>query len=159
MTLFSRYASASLLLAIASCTDPVSSTMIGDNLVRLTTSASAREFVGGSPVTLRIILTNEGDDAVTLHFRSTCQLLPFIRDSRGENVIPSGGGWGCGAAITQLSLDPGESVTREYVWTGSTAFQSEMPLVPMPPGRYYFTAEVPADEGELRSAPIELILE
>lgn len=161
MNQFGRYAGALLLMAFASCNDPaapISSTMIGDNLVRLTTSASARELTGGSPVTLRIALTNEGAEAVTLHFRNTCQILPFIRDSRGANVIPDAGGWGCGTALTEMSLGPGQSASREYVWTGSTAFQSEMPLVPMPPGRYYFTAEVQAEEGALRSAPIELIL-
>jgi hypothetical protein len=150
-----------LLLAVASCNDPaapVTSTLIGDNLVRLTSSASARELAGGSPVTLRISMTNEGTETVTLHFRSTCQILPYISDARGANVIPSEGGWGCGAALTELSLGPGESVNREYIWTGSTAFRSEMPLIPMPPGRYYFTVEIPADEEKLRSAPIELIL-
>jgi hypothetical protein len=161
MNQFSRSVGALLLMAVASCNDPaapVTSTLIGDNLVRLTSSASARELVGGSPVTLRTSLTNEGTETVTLHFRSTCQILPYIRDARGANVIPSEGGWGCGGALTQLSLGPGESVNREYIWTGSTAFPSELPLIPMPPGRYYFTVAVPAEEEELRSAPIELIL-
>lgn len=161
MTLFSRYASVSLLMAVASCHDPASppsSTCIGDTLLCLTTSASAREFVAGSPVTLRISLTNEGVQPVTLHFGDGCQILPYIRDAGGEKVIPWGGGWGCTLALTQLSLAPGQSVVREYVWTGSTAFRSEMPLLPLPSGRYYFTAEVPAGEGILRSEPIELIL-
>lgn len=161
MTLFSRFGFTALLLAVASCHDPaapVSSTLIGDNLIRLTTSASTREFVAGSPVTLRISLTNEGLQPVTLHFSDGCQILPYIRDAGGEKVIPWGGGWGCTLAVTQLSLAPGQSVVREYVWTGSTAFQSEMPLLPLPRGRYYFAAEVPADEEKLRSAPIELIL-
>jgi hypothetical protein len=161
MDLFSRYASASLLVAIASCNDPaapVSSTLIGDNLIRLTTSASAREIESGSPVRLRITLTNEGTETVTLHFNSGCQIMPYLRDWRGADVIPAGGGWICTGALTELALAPGQSAVREHVWTGSTDFRSEMPLRPLPPGRYYFAAEVPAQEAKLRSGPIELIL-
>ncbi len=161
MILFSRCAFLLLLSVTTGCqnpTSPASSTIIDGNRVRLTTSASAREVAAGTPVVLRITLTNEGAEAVTLHFRAGCQILPYLRRSRGEFAIPSGGGYICTAALTQLSLAPGESRVREHVWTGSTAFQSEMPLVPLARGRYYFTAEVPADEATLRSEPIELIL-
>jgi hypothetical protein len=51
--------------------------------------------------------------------------------------------------LTQLTLVPGQPVVREYVWTGSTEFQSEMPLLPLSPGKYFFTAKVPANEATL----------
>jgi hypothetical protein len=148
-----------LVLGSASCQDPVapSSVRVDDNLVRLTATASARELAAGTPVTLRITLTNEGRRSVTLHFGSGCQILPYIRDARGVNVIPEGG-WFCTAALTQLTLAPGQAEIREYEWTGSTAFRSELPLRPLPSGRYYFAAEVASGEGTLRTEPIELVL-
>ena len=149
-----------LVLGGATCQDPVapSSVRVEDNLIRLTATADRREVVAGTPVTLRIVLTNEGTRAVTLHFNSGCQILPYIRDTRGINVVPDGGGWICTAALSELTLAPGQAETREYKWTGSTAFQSEMPVRPLPPGRYYFAAEVESREGKLRTEPIELIL-
>ena len=160
MKFFCGFVLTSLLLGAATCQDPVapSSVHVEENLIRLTASAAPREFVAGTPVTLRIALTNEGTRPVTLHFNSGCQILPYIRDARGVHVIPEGGGWMCTTALTELTLAPGRPEIREYKWTGSTAFQSEMPLRPMPPGRYYFTAEVEAGEVKLRTEPIELIL-
>ncbi len=172
MTLFSRYALASVLFAVASCNDPAgptSSTLIGDNLIRLTTSASAREITAGSPVTLRVSLTNEGAESVTLHFGSSCQILPYVRDARGAGVIPQqGDGYACLGILTHLTLAPGQSEVHEYVWTGSTRFLRSMSSPPelplMPPGRYYFTAEVSGYAGEvpgrmiLRSEPLEIVL-
>lgn len=158
MKLSCAFVFSSLVLG-AACQDPVaSSSIVDDNLIRLTASASSREVVPGTPVTLRISLTNEGTKSVTLHFNSGCQLLPYLRDARGIYVIPDGGGYGCTAALTELTLAPGQSEVREYKWTGSTAFQSEMPLRPLPPGPYYFTALVEANEAKLSTEPIELIL-
>jgi hypothetical protein len=167
MTLFSRFASICLLLAVASCSDPTSprsSVLIGDNLLRLTASASTREIEFGSPVTLRVSLTNEGAETVTLQFGSSCQILPYIHNAGGARVLPAADdGWACLGVLTQLSLDPGQSEVKEYVWKGSSKFRSEPPLPALPRGRYYFTAEVPEYRGEpprltLRSEPLELIL-
>ena len=160
MKLICGFVLALLVLSGATCQDPVapSSVRVDDSVVRLAATASARELVVGTPVTLRVILTNDGTKPVTLHFNSGCQILPYIRNTRGINVLPEGGGWMCTAALTQLTLLPGQSETREYKWTGSTAFQSEMPLRPLPSGRYFFAAEVESREGTLRTEPIELIL-
>jgi hypothetical protein len=102
-------------------------------------------------MTFRVTLLNEGAEAATLHFGDSCQIVPTIRNAGGQIVLPSGGGWACLTVITQLTLLPGEPVIREYVWTGSTAFQSEMPLGPLPPGTYLFTAEVPQGEATLKA--------
>ena len=160
MKSFCAFAVGFLVLVAGGCQNAAapSSTIIDDNLIRLTAAASAREVVAGTPVTLRITLTNEGTKSVTLHFNSGCQILPYIQDARGVNVIPDGGGYGCTAALTQLTLSPGQAEVREYIWTGSNAFQSEMLLRPMPPGAYYFSAEVEAHDAELRTEPIELLL-
>jgi len=146
------------LVACSGSTEPPSSVDVGGNTISLNVTASGNEVVGISPVTFTIRLLNEGTEGVTLHFNSGCQISPFIRTSSGVVVLPSAGGWLCTGALTQLSLAAGESVVREYVWTGSTDWRSEMPLRPLPKGRYFFSAEVPSAEGMLRSRPVEVVV-
>jgi len=125
--------------------------------IRLSVSSSSDEVVRGSPITFRVSLVNEGVEAATLHFGDSCQIVPTIRNASGEIVLPWGGAWGCLTVITHLTLLPDEPVIQEYVWTGSTAWQSEMPLRPLPPGTYFFTAEVPQGEATLRATtPVTL---
>jgi hypothetical protein len=140
---------AGMLVVIGGCGDataPISSTQIGANHVRLTVSASSSEVTRGSPVNLHVTLVNEGTQAVTLHFGDSCQINPYIRNLGGEIVLPGGGAWGCLTVLTSLTLAPQGSVSRDYVWRGSTDFASEMPLRPLPAGRYFFSAKVPAGE-------------
>jgi hypothetical protein len=152
MNLIRWTAVAGLVVATGACggaTGPDAIARLGD--IRLSVSSSSGEVVRGSPVTFRVALVNEGTEAATLHFGDSCQINPYLRNAVGEMVLPTGGGWGCLTVITQLTLLPGQPVVREYVWTGSTSFQSEMPLRFLPPGRYFFTAEVPQGEATLRA--------
>jgi len=160
MNLFRWTAAAGVLVVIGACRDataPISNSELGANQVRLTVSASSSEVMRGLPVDLHVALANEGTQAVTLHFGDSCQIKPYIRNAAGEIVLPGGGAWGCATVLTNVTLAPGENFTRDYVWTGSTDFASEMPLRPLPPGRYLFSAEVPAGETML-SAGIEITL-
>ena len=145
-------------LGCNSSTEPLSSIDVEGTRISLVATASGSEIVGTSPVTFTVRLVNEGAKPATLHFNSGCQILPYIRSSIGRVVLPGEGGWGCTGALTQLTLAAGESVVREYVWTGSTDFRSEMPLRPLPPGRYLFSAEVPAQEAMLRSRAVEVVV-
>ena len=152
MNLIRWTAVAGMVAASGACggaIEPDATDEFGD--IRLSVSRSSAEVVRGSPVTFRVDLVNEGTEAATLHFGDSCQINPIIRNSVGEIVLPTGGRWGCATVLTQLTLLPGQPVVREYVWTGSTAFQSEMPLRSLPPGRYFFTAEVPQGEATLRA--------
>ena len=157
MRLVSWFVGAGCFVGLVACSDstgPTSSTHIGANLVELTVASSASEVVRGTPVTLQIKLQNRGTEAVTLHFGDSCQILPYIRESLGRTVI---GNWGCLTVLTTLTMQPGGAVTRDFVWTGSTAFSTEEPLRPLPAGNYLFIGEVPAGEGTLRaSVPITL---
>jgi hypothetical protein len=152
MNLFRWAVVAGMLVVIGGCRDatsPISSTQVGANQVRLSVSASASEVTRGLPVNLHIALVNEGTRTVTLHFGDSCQIKTYIRNAAGDVVLPSGGGWACLTVLTSMTLGPLESVSRDYVWTGSTDFASEMPLRPLPAGRYVFSAEVPAGEARL----------
>lgn len=160
MNQFRWTALAGILVAFGGCREavaPESSVPIGDAFIQLTVSSSAPEVARGFPVTFRANLENVGSAAATLHFGDSCQIVPYLTDRLGQVVLPAGGSWGCLTVITQLSLQPGESVVREYVWTGSTDFQSEMPLRPLPVGKYFFTVKVPSGEATL-SVTTEIIL-
>lgn len=154
MNLF-RLTAVAGMVVIGGCRDttaPISSTQLGANQVRLTVSASAAEIVRGSPVNLHITLVNEGAQAVTLHFRDSCQINPYIRDDAGAIVLPGVGGWACLTMLTNLTLAPAETVSRDYVWTGSSSFSTGEPSRALPPGKYLFSAVVPAEETTLNAA-------
>ena len=129
-----------------------------DGALRLALSASTTRLRAGTPDTLRLTLTNDSPSAIVLHFGSSCQILPYIRDDRGTVALPAGGGWVCFAVLTQLALAGRQSVTKEFVWTGGTTFASNMPLRALPPGTYYASAEVPLGKDTLRTAPLAIAL-
>jgi hypothetical protein len=146
-----RWTAVAGALVIAGCsqaTEPNATAKVG--ALRLSVSGSSAEVAPGTPVTFRVSLVNEGSEATTLHFGDSCQIIPTIRNAAGEIVVPGGGGWACLTVSTHLTLIPGQPVVREFVWTGSTEFRSELPLRPLPPGKYFFTAEVPQGDATLR---------
>jgi hypothetical protein len=152
---------AGLILVGFACrasTAPKSSTVVGANLVRLTVTPSATEVARGVPMTFHVSLVNEGGSPLTLHFSDSCQINPYIQNEAGQTVLPVGGGWGCATVLTDLTLMPGKGVVRDYVWTGSTEFRSELPLRPLPSGKYFFSAEVPSSEITLR-ATVPVVLD
>jgi hypothetical protein len=160
MNLTRWFAGAAIVVGVGGCggaTAPDSSIVVGENQVRLTISSSASEVNRGTPVTFQVRLSNEGAAPVTLHFRDSCQINPYIRDRFGKILLPANGGWICLGALTELTLSPAEVVARQFVWTGSSAFQSEEPLRSFPAGKYFFSVEIPAAEGMLRATvPVAL---
>ncbi len=148
MNLTRLYAVAGILVAAGACSDsiaPTSSARFGD--IRLTVASSSREVARGSQLTFNVELVNEGSSAATLHFGDSCQIVATIQNALGQVVVPSGA---CLTVLTQLTLPPGQPVVKEYVWTGSTAFQPGEPPPSLPTGSYFFTVEVPAGEVTLR---------
>ena len=153
-------AAAGLVLVVLGCQEavsPKSSTVIGENLVRLSVTPSASEVARGAPMTFHVSLENQGSTPVVLHFRDSCQINPYIQDRLGKTVLPENGWWICTGALTTLTVAPSSEVVRDFVWTGSTEFRSELLLRSLPPGKYFFSAEVPADEVTLRgTVPVVL---
>lgn len=147
----------------ASSTQPLPSAVegrVGSSTVRLAVTASTTRIPPGARDTLHATLTNDGPDAVTLHFPSGCTILPYIRNSAGAIVLPSGGGWGCTLATSAITLEPGQSRTAEFIWDGHTVFATEMPLAGrLPSGTYYATAELSAMELQLRTSPLAIELQ
>jgi len=122
----------------------------------LSMSATSQSIQGGQLDTLTILLSNASDSAVTLSFGSGCQVLPYIADAHGATVLPAGGGWFCTANITRLTLAPNERRASTLLWTGSTEFASEMPLRPLPAGRYSIWVTLTAQQVQLQSTPLSV---
>jgi len=133
--------------------EPKTEIRVNGNLLRFGLTSSDAELRPGMTATLRATLTNEGPETVTLQFSSTCQIVPLIRNSTGAIVAPDGGGWGCGAAMTALTLTPGESVVRAWTWDGGTTFDSAK-SARLPDGVYQVTASLYSYAGQPETAPV-----
>ena len=148
----------SLVLAAVGCHQEAVLAPNAASRLGLSVAVSASSVMAGQPDTITITLANSAPDAVTLHFGSGCQILPYIADAHGTLVLPGGGGWMCTAALSQRTLAPHQTQTLRFVWTGSTTFASEMPLLPLPSGLYYVFATLEANEARLTTThvPVQL---
>lgn len=119
------------------------SPFIGEPAAGLQFSASISKSVVaiGDTATIAFVLHNPTQQTVTLRFSSTCQILPYIRDSAGI-VHPRGGGWGCGAALTSLSLSPGEARVMKVIVHGGVPREAMHGVVPLNPGEHHAYAEL-----------------
>lgn len=116
----------------------------------LTASISKAELAIGDTATLTLTVRNPSASAVTLNFSSTCQVLPFIWDARSM-VHPREGGWGCGAALTQLTIGAGASHVRSVVVHGGV-LREPSALVALNPGEHFGYLELGDRMG--RSPPV-----
>ena len=108
----------------------------------------------GDTATLVLTVRNPTAQPVTLNFSSTCQVLPFVWDATSM-VHPRGGGWGCGAALTQLTIGAGASHVRNVVVHGGV-LREPQPFVALNPGEHYGYLELGDRLG--RSAPVRWVV-
>jgi hypothetical protein len=127
--------------------------------VVLGVSVSTNRIQAGQPDTIVITATNTTDRVVSLSFGTTCQVLPFIRQLGGAVVLPDNGDWICGQMETSLQFQPREAKRHAYVWDGSTAWVSEMPMRFLPAGDYEIYAELRAAEQQVAAPPVRVRLE
>lgn len=95
-------------------------------------SGSLSAHVGDARVTFRYEVSNDGDDAVPITFRSG-QTAEVTVMSDEEQVWSSSEGQMFTQAIREVTLDPGESVTSTTVWSDP------------PPGSFEARAELAAE--------------
>jgi hypothetical protein len=112
--------------------------------LEFTASVSKAEISLGDTATVTFILRNPTTETVRLDFRSTCQILPYIRNEDAL-VYPNGGAWGCGAALTALTLGPGEERVRSVIVIGGAP--GGPGVVPLQTGAYRAYAELGDDRG------------
>jgi hypothetical protein len=101
-------------------------------------------------------LINVSAEEITVVFGTTCTVLGYIVDARGKRVYPPGGAWGCGDAITPVTLASGHGLTRSIeLRTGATPELRNQTLT-LPPGRYVAYAEMEGSIGDLGGQRVKL---
>ena len=122
----------------------------------LALGVSPLEIRPGDTARVEATLRNPLGEAVRIRFSSGCQILIYVEDEAGRVVYPSGGGWGCTAALSELSVPAGGSRSRVDAWTGEEARWEPgtgLRHTALPTGSYRAYARL---EGTLEGAPLRL---
>jgi hypothetical protein len=105
-------------------------------------------LAGADPVFTTELL-NVSDEEITVVFPTTCTVRGYIDDARGNTVYPSYGTYGCGDAITRVTLAPGQVISRAVVLRTEATPSLPTNTVVLPPGRYRAYAEIEASLRDL----------
>jgi intracellular proteinase inhibitor BsuPI len=143
-------------LVFTACTNPSSPAANGP--VRLRGDISQSTIARGDTATITFRLENITTTTVVLNFTSGCNILPYINDRQsGQVVYPSGGGWGCTAALTSFELPAGGTKTVDVVVRATDTTSSGS--VALKPGRYDAYATLEDTNYGLRSATISFTVQ
>ncbi len=124
--------------------------------LRLTASITQSVIANGQVATLTFRLQNLGPNTATLNFSDSCQVMPYIANTSGV-VYPPRGSWVCATVLTSLTLQPGESQTRDLkVAAGMTSLDS---VAPLPSGDYSAYARVESTEAKLQSDSVRFTVQ
>jgi hypothetical protein len=135
---------AALALAISGCAQDPVFPKLAEEPITLSMTASSRSFKAGTPDTLRVTITNTLAEVARLRYNSSCQLELFVRDSKGNVVIPSGGKSQCLPIVSTLDIPAKGSIVRMFIWNGGTAFLPTVTSDRVPAGSYYLSPEINA---------------
>ena len=151
-----------LLLTVLGCDTPVDvpvSTELSrvPEGLRLEVSVDRAVITSGDTANIQVSLTNTRSEPVTLHFGSTCQLVFEVENAAGQRVYPVGG-WGCGMALTELSIKSGETRKMEAKWVTGGSPNPDEGRDPFPSGQYQVYGVLGA-QPKLRSgsAPLAIL--
>lgn len=126
--------------------------------LRLVAIASQTTVPRGDTTIVTFHLQNVTEGDIRFTFSSSCQILPYITETRsGLVVYPSGGSWACATVITELLLRAGGSVQQEV--TVRAADGTVAPGVALPPGEYQAYARLDDLAFRLRSEPISFTIQ
>jgi hypothetical protein len=148
---------AAAILAIAGQQGP-QVTAIEKPPVELRVKVSDSILVLGDVDTIRVIIKNTLTLTARLTFSSQCQDQVYIRNSSNAVVLPPSGGYTCAPVISQLSILPGDSVVRTYLWTGGQSFLPPDPATKLPVGRYLVSAALQATNYSVSAFPVAIRL-
>jgi hypothetical protein len=84
----------------------------------LTVQVTKTNFVRGDSTRITVTLRNITRRDVRVTFPTTCTIVYAIRLVGNGIVVPSGGTWGCPAAISRIDLGPSEATQRTFTWKG-----------------------------------------
>jgi hypothetical protein len=144
--------------ALAGCKLGDQTTPSDDEPLRITTTITQSTIPRGETATITFRLENISPVDIRLFFNSSCQLLPYISDSKaGFVVYPAGGNWACAQVITELTLKPGGAVTQEVRVRAPE--NGAVPGVSLSPGDYETFARLDDLAFRIRSVPLRFTVQ
>lgn len=135
---------APLLLSAIGCVQETTIPRLGDKPVTISITTSSSVLRTGESLTISVHIVNTLSEPVQLAFPTLCQVRVFIRNDRGNLVVPADGAHDCPTISSQLTLDAGDSTIREFPWSGGPELDGAAPAQRLPAGRYYITANLDA---------------
>jgi len=142
-------------LALAACSLAPTGPGPTDGPLRMEAGIGQPSLAVGDTTDLVFRLLNTSAHSVTLNFRSSCRVLPYIRVADSDQVVyPTGGTWGCFEALTQLTIPANDAHVVRVLLRGGAPQQAIHTGIPVAVGRYVATAEVISGEYQLRSGPV-----
>ena len=146
-----------LLLLCAACVEKAPIEPFPEQIIPAQITASDRDLQPGENSTLTVTLTNTLEDEVQLVFPTSCQALVFIKSAAGRIMTPASA-YECAAVPSLLTLAAGASKTYTFVWGGGVEFGPAGTSTRLPPGSYYASAEMRADNYLAIAFPITIVV-
>jgi len=147
-----------LLLLTAGCVEEAPVEPLPEQIIPTQITATDRDLQPGESTTLTVKITNTLDEEVELVFPTQCQALIFIRNASGRVLTPENGDHVCASVPSLLTLAAGASKSYTMEWGGGIAFGPAGTSTRVPPGTYYASAELRADNYLAIAFPITIVV-
>lgn len=127
--------------------------------ITLTTTLSTTTLQRGKSDTITTTITNSFTRTARLRFNSDCQILVTIRSITGSTVVPPNGVRNCISRLDSLDVPPSGSVSRKFIWTGTTSITPPGgPSTPLADGPYLISSAINGTNYTTVSAAVKVDL-
>lgn len=147
-----------LLLSAGACVEQLPVEPFPEQIIPAQITATDRDLQPGENTTLSVTLTNTLAEEVELVFPTSCQALIFIRNASGRVLTPENGTYACATVPSRLTLAAGATKTYTVQWGGGIEFGPAGTSTRVPPGSYYASAELRADNYHAIAFPITIVV-
>ena len=147
-----------LLLLSSACVEDPPVQGLPEQVIPTQITATDRDLQPGETTTLTVTITNTLEEEVQLVFPTSCQALIFIRNVAGKVLTPENGTYECAAVPSLLTIAPAAAKTYNVQWGGGIEFGPAGTSTRLPPGSYYASAELRADNYHAIAFPITIVV-
>ncbi|MBK6485909.1 MAG: hypothetical protein IPF98_03365 [Gemmatimonadetes bacterium] len=139
-----RFLVVALAVLTLGCQQEPNVPKIGTPIIALSMAFKSTTFQVGRPDTITVTATSSFGETARLTFDTDCQILLTIRSTAGEAVVPPNGRPTCLQVATTLDVPANGTVTRRFVWSGTTEFIPPGSATALPAGSYFVSASINA---------------
>ena len=147
-----------LPLLSAGCVEKPPAQPLPEQIIPTQITATDRDLQPGENTTLTVTITNTLEEEVELVFPTSCQALIYIRNASGRILTPENGTYSCAPVPSLLTIAPGAAKTYTTQWGGGIEFGPAGTSTRLPPGSYYASAELRADNYLAIAFPITIVV-